>query len=77
MEPVKTIKPITEKDEVQKYQDIKEQVCEEYADYSLNKLYNFNELRIDTIHQLQFKQMAGQELITHRLDNICPKEKTN
>jgi hypothetical protein len=50
---------------------------EEYADYSLNKLYNFNELLIDTIHQLQFKQMAVQELITHRLDNICPKEKTN
>ena len=77
MEPVKTIEPITEKDEIQKFQDVKEQVFQEYADYSLNKLYNFNELLIDTIHQLQFKQMAVQELITHRLDNICPKEKTN
>ena len=77
MEPVKTIEPITEKYEIQKFQDIKEQVFEEYTDYSLNKLYNFNELLIDTIHQLQFKQMAVQELITDRLDNICPKEKTN
>ena len=77
MEPVKAVEPITEKDEIQKFQDIKEQVFEEYADYSLNKLYNFNELLIDTIHQLQFKQMAVQELITHRLDNICPKENTN
>ena len=58
-------------------EELKEQVFKEYADYSLNKLYNFNELLIDTIHQLQFKQMAVQELITHRLDNICPKEKTN
>ena len=56
---------------------LKEQVFEEYSDYSLQKLYNFNELLIDTIHQLQFKQMAVQELITDRLDNICPKEKTN
>ena len=77
MEPVKTIEPITEKDEIQKFQDVKEQVFKEYADYSLNKLYNFNELLIDTIPQLQFKQMAVQELITDRLDNICPKEKTN
>ena len=74
MEPVKTIEPITEKDEIQKFQELKEQVFAEYADYSLNKLYNFNELLITTIHQLQFKQMAMQELITHRLDNICPKE---
>ena len=74
MEPVKAIEPITEKDEIQKFQELKEQVFKEYADYSLNKLYNFNELLIDTIHQLQFKQMAMQELITHRLDNICPKE---
>ena len=77
MKPVKTIEPITEKDEIQKFQDVKEQVFKEYADYSLNKLYNFNELLIDTIHQLQFKQMAVQELIPDRLDNICPKEKTN
>ena len=77
MKPVKTIEPITEKYEIQKFQDVKEQVFKEYADYSLNKLYNFNELLIDTIHQLQFKQMAVQELITDRLDNICPKEKTN
>ena len=77
MEPVKSIEPITKKDEIQKFQELKEQVFEEYADYSLQKLYNFNELLIDTIHQLQFKQMAVQELITHRLDNICPKEKTN
>ena len=77
MKPVKTIEPITEKDEIQKFQDVKEQVFKEYADYSLNKLYNFNELLIDTIHQLQFKQMAVQELITDRLDNICPKEKSN
>ena len=77
MKPVKTIAPITEKDEIQKFQDVKEQVFKEYADYSLNKLYNFNELLIDTIHQLQFKQMAVQELITHRLDNISTKETTN
>tara|TARA_B100001094_G_C18161481_1_gene789618 strand:+ start:204 stop:512 length:309 start_codon:yes stop_codon:yes gene_type:complete len=77
MNPVKSIEPITEKDEIEKFQTLKEQVFEEYADYSLEKLYNFNELLIDTIHQLQFKQMAMQELITHRLDNICPKETTN
>ena len=77
MEPVKAIEPITEKDEIQKFQELKEQVFAEYADYSLNKLYNFNELLITTIHQLQFKQMAMQELITHRLDNICPKETTD
>ena len=77
MEPVKTIEPITEKDEIQKFQELKEQVFAEYADYSLNKLYNFNELLITTIHQLQFKQMAMQELITHRLDNISTKETTN
>ena len=77
MEPVKAIEPITEKDEIQKFQELKEQVFEEYADYSLNKLYNFNELLITTIHQLQFKQMAMQELITHRLDNISTKETTN
>ena len=77
MEPVKAVEPITEKDEIQKFQELKEQVFKEYADYSLNKLYNFNELLITPIHQLQFKQMAMQELITHRLDNICPKETTN
>ena len=77
MEPVKAVEPITEKDEIQKFQELKEQVFKEYADYSLNKLYNFNELLITTIHQLQFKQMAMQELITYRLDNICPKETTN
>jgi len=77
MEPVKTIEPITEKDEIQKFQELKEQVFAEYADYSLNKLYNFNELLITTIHQLQFKQMAMQELITHRLDNISTKETTD
>jgi len=77
MEPVKAIEPITEKDEIQKFQELKEQVFTEYADYSLNKLYNFNELLITTIHQLQFKQMAMQELITHRLDNISTKETTN
>ena len=77
MKPVKAIEPITEKDEVQKFHKLKEQVFEEYADYSLQKLYNFNELLITTIHQLQFKQMAIQELITHRLDNITPKETTN
>ena len=77
MEPVKSIEPITEKDEIQKFQELKEQVFAEYADYSLNKLYNFNELLITTIHQLQFKQMAMQELITHRLDNISIKETTN
>ena len=77
MKPVKTIEPITEKDEIQKFHALKEQVFEEYSDYSLNKLYNLNELLIDTIHQLQFKQMAVQELITDRLDNICPKEKSN
>ena len=77
MNPVKSIETITEKDEIEKLQTLKEQVFEEYADYSLEKLYNFNELLIDTIHQLQFKQMAMQELITHRLDNICPKETTN
>ena len=77
MDPIKTIEPITEKDEIQKFHALKEQVFEEYSDYSLNKLYNFNELLIDTIHQLQFKQMAVQELITDRLDNICHKEKSN
>jgi len=77
MEPVKSIEPITEKDEIQKFQELKEQVFAEYADYSLNKLYNFNELLITTIHQLQFKQMAMQELITHRLDNISTKETTD
>ena len=77
MEPVKAIEPITEKDEIQKFQELKEQVFAEYAAYSLNKLYNFNELLITTIHQLQFKQMAMQELITHRLDNISTKETTN
>ena len=77
MEPVQSIEPIPEKDEIQKFQELKEQVFEEYADYSLNKLYNFNELLITTIHQLQFKQMAMQELITHRLDNISTKETTN
>ena len=77
MEPVKAIEPITEKDEIQKFQELKEQVFAEYADYSLNKLYNFNELLITTIHQLLFKQMAMQELITHRLDNISTKETTN
>ena len=77
MNSVKSIEPITEKDEIEKFQTFKEQVFEEYADYSLEKLYNFNELLIDTIHQLQFKQMAMQELITHRLDNICPKATTN
>ena len=77
MEPVKAIEPITEKDEIQKFQELKEQVFAEYADYSLNKLYNFNELLITTIHQLQFKQMAMQELITHRLDNISTKETTD
>ena len=77
MEPVKAVEPITEKDEIRKFQELKEQVFKEYADYSLNKLYNFNELLITTIHQLQFKQMAMQELITHRLDNICPKETTD
>tara|TARA_B100001939_G_scaffold301530_1_gene278146 strand:- start:20 stop:259 length:240 start_codon:yes stop_codon:yes gene_type:complete len=77
MEPVKAIEPITKKDEIQKFQELKEQVFAEYADYSLNKLYNFNELLITTIHQLQFKQMAMQELITHRLDNISTKETTN
>ena len=76
MDPVKSIEPIT-KDEIGKFQDLKDLVFKEYADYSLQKLYNFNELLIDTIHQLQFKQMAVQELITDRLDNICPKEKTN
>ena len=76
MDPVKSIEPIS-KDEIGKFQSLKELVFEEYADYSLQKLYNFNELLIDTIHQLQFKQMAVQELITDRLDNICPKEKTN
>ena len=77
MEPVKSIEPITEKDEIQKFQELKEQVFAEYADYSLNKLYNVNELLITTIHQLQFKQMAMQELITHRLDNISTKETTD
>ena len=77
MEPVKAIEPITEKDEIQNFQELKEQVFTEYADYSLNKLYNFNELLITTIHQLQFKQMAMQELITHRLDNISTKETTD
>ena len=77
MEPVKSIETITEKDEIQKFQELKEQVFAEYADYSFNKLYNFNELLITTIHQLQFKQMAMQELITHRLDNISTKETTN
>ena len=76
MDPVKSIEPIT-KDEIGKFQDLKDLVFKEYADYSLQKLYNFNELLITTIHQLQFKQMAMQELITHRLDNICPKETTN
>ena len=77
MEPVKAVEPITEKDEIQKFQELKEQVFKEYADYSLNKLYNFNELLITTIHQLQFKQMAMQELITPRLANISTKETTN
>ena len=77
MKPVRAIEPITEKDEIQKFQELKEQVFAEYADYSLQKLYNFNELLIDTIHQLQFKQMAIQELIAHRLDNITPKETTD
>ena len=75
MDPVKSIEPIT-KDEIGKIQALKELVIKEYADYSLQKLYNFNELLIDTIHQLQFKQMAIQELIAHRLDNITPKETT-
>ena len=76
MDPVKSIEPIT-KDEIGKFQALKNLVFKEYADYSLQKLYNFNELLIDTIHQLQFKQMAIQELIAHRLDNITPKETTN
>tara|TARA_Y100000816_G_C25674525_1_gene357465 strand:- start:296 stop:526 length:231 start_codon:yes stop_codon:yes gene_type:complete len=76
MDPVKSIEPIT-KDEIGKFQALKDLVFKEYADYSLQKLYNFNELLIDTIHQLQFKQMAIQELIAHRLDNITPKETTN
>ena len=76
MDPVKSIEPIT-KDEIGKFQSLKDLVFKEYADYSLQKLYNFNELLIDTIHQLQFKQMAIQELIAHRLDNITPKETTN
>lgn len=75
MDPVKSIEPIT-KDEIGKFQALKDLVFKEYADYSLQKLYNFNELLIDTIHQLQFKQMAIQELIAHRLDNITPKETT-
>ena len=75
MDPVKSIEPIT-KDEIGKFQTLKDLVFKEYADYSLQKLYNFNELLIDTIHQLQFKQMAIQELIAHRLDNITPKETT-
>ena len=76
MDPVKSIEPIS-KDEIGKFQSLKDLVFKEYADYSLQKLYNFNELLIDTIHQLQFKQMAIQELIAHRLDNITPKETTN
>ena len=76
MDPVKSIEPIS-KDEIGKFQALKELVFKEYADYSLQKLYNFNELLLDTIHQLQFKQMAIQELIAHRLDNITPKETTN
>ena len=76
MEPVKSIEPIS-KDEIGKFQALKDLVFKEYADYSLQKLYNFNELLIDTIHQLQFKQMAIQELIAHRLDNITPKETTD
>ena len=76
MDPVKSIEPIS-KDEIGKFQALKELVFKEYSDYSLQKLYNFNELLIDTIHQLQFKQMAIQELIAHRLDNITPKETTN
>ena len=76
MDPVKSIEPIT-KDEIGKFQALKDLVFKEYADYSLQKLYNFNELMIDTIHQLQFKQMAIQELIAHRLDNITPKETTD
>ena len=75
MDPVKSIEPIS-KDEIGKFQSLKELVFKEYADYSLQKLYNFNELLIDTIHQLQFKQMAIQELIAYRLDNITPKETT-
>ena len=76
MKPVKSIEPIS-KDEIGKFQALKDLVFKEYADYSLQKLYNFNELLIDTIHQLQFKQMAIQELIAHRLDNITPKETTD
>ena len=75
MDPVKSIEPIS-KDEIGKFQALKDLVFKEYADYSLQKLYNFNELLIDIIHQLQFKQMAIQELIAHRLDNITPKETT-
>ena len=76
MDPVKSIEPIS-KDEIGKFQALKDLVFKEYADYSLQKLYNFNELLIDTIHQLQFKQIAIQELIAHRLDNITPKETTD
>ena len=76
MDPVKSIEPIS-KDEIGKFQALKDLVFKEYADYSLQKLYNFNELLIDTLHQLQFKQMAIQELIAHRLDNITPKETTD
>ena len=76
MDPVKSSEPIS-KDEIGKFQALKDLVFNEYADYSLQKLYNFNELLIDTIHQLQFKQMAIQELIAHRLDNITPKETTD
>ena len=76
MDPVKSIEPIS-KDEIGKFQALKDLVFKECADYSLQKLYNFNELLIDTIHQLQFKQMAIQELIAHRLDNITPKETTD
>ena len=39
MNSVKSIEPITEKDEIEKFQTLKEQVFEEYADYSLEKLY--------------------------------------
>ena len=65
---------ITSKDEIKELRSLKNLISKEYADYSLQKLYNFNDLLLKTISQLQKKQMAIQELIIDRLENITPKE---
>jgi|TARA_R100001443_G_scaffold18153_3_gene28892 hypothetical protein len=65
---------ITSTTEINELKSLKKLFSKEYADYSLQKLYNLNELLIKTINQLQKKQIVIQEMIVDRLDNIAPKE---